>query len=279
MENNNLKNNNEKPDNNKNNKKLNIIILITVLVMFLMLISITAMQELANSKIQITYDEFVEFVNDGSVSEVTLSGSVADIKFGPEDGVTLTKKVGETEIEFRNQKEATVNLVGNENALLELLQGKDIRLEKVTPSALGSILSSILSIVLSILMAAIMRIWGADIIREFIGSATGEIIEIAHQYLLISTFFYIFLSQIFIYRNSLQGMGEVIFPLMASVAELLMRGFAAVYLAIKYGYIGMFYSGPIAWVSACLILSFGYFKSIKPIMLKIKEQSYTDKDN
>lgn len=143
----------------------------------------------------------------------------------------------------------------------------------------GVIRTSILSIVLSILMAAIMRIWGADIIREFIGSATGEIIEIAHQYLLISTFFYIFLSQIFIYRNSLQGMGEVIFPLMASVAELLMRGFAAVYLAIKYGYIGMFYSGPIAWVSACLILSFGYFKSIKPIMLKIKEQSYTDKDN
>ncbi len=152
MENNNLKNNNEKPDNNKNNKKLNIIILITVLVMFLMLISITAMQELANSKIQITYDEFVEFVNDGSVSEVTLSGSVADIKFGPEDGVTLTKKVGETEIEFRNQKEATVNLVGNENALLELLQGKDIRLEKVTPSALGSILSSILSIVLPLVI-------------------------------------------------------------------------------------------------------------------------------
>lgn len=140
----------------------------------------------------------------------------------------------------------------------------------------GVIRTSILSIVLSILMAVIMRFWGADIIREFIGSATEEIIEIAHQYLLISTFFYVFLSQIFIYRNALQGMGEVIFPLAASVAELLMRAFAAVYLAIKFGYIGMFYSGPIAWLSACIVLSFGYFRSIKPIVYKIKNSTLND---
>lgn len=134
----------------------------------------------------------------------------------------------------------------------------------------GVIQTSLLSIFLSILMAIIMRYFGADIVREFIGTASAEIIDIAHQYLLISTFFYVFLSQIFIYRNALQGMGEVIFPLVASVAELLMRAFAAVYLAIKFGYIGMFFSGPIAWVSACIILSFGYFRSIKPIVNKIR---------
>lgn len=137
----------------------------------------------------------------------------------------------------------------------------------------GVIHTSILSIVLSILMAIVMRFWGADIIKEFIGSATPKIIDIAHQYLMISTFFYIFLSQIFIYRNALQGMGEAIFPLMASIAELLMRAFAAIYLAIKFGYIGIFYSGPIAWISACIVLTFGYFRSIKPIVYKIKEQN------
>ena len=131
---------------------------------------------------------------------------------------------------------------------------------------------SILSIVLSILMAILMRFFGAEIIREFIGTATKEVIEISHQYLLIATIFYVFLSQIFIYRNALQGMGETIFPLIASIAELIMRTFAAIYLAMKFGYIGMFYSGPIAWVSACSILSFGYFRSIKPIVYKIKEE-------
>ena len=137
---------------------------------------------------------------------------------------------------------------------------------------IGVVKISLLNIGLSILMALIMRFWGTEIIKEFIGSATVEIIDIAHEYLLISTFFYIFLSQIFVYRNALQGMGEIVFPLCASIAELLMRTFAAVYWAIKFGYVGMFYAGPIAWVSACLILSIGYFRSIKPIIHKVRIQ-------
>lgn len=133
---------------------------------------------------------------------------------------------------------------------------------------LGVVKTSTINVVLSILMAFIMRFWGADIIGMFIGTATKEVINIAHQYLLISTIYYFFLGQIFIYRNALQGMGETLFPLLACVAELVMRSFAAVYLAIKFGYIGMFYAGPIAWISASSIMFFGYYRSIKHIMLK-----------
>lgn len=135
---------------------------------------------------------------------------------------------------------------------------------------LGVINTSIINIVLSLFMAFVMRLWGTDIIAAFIGSATVSIIDIAHKYLLISTVFYFFLGQIFIYRNALQGMGEGIFPTLACVAELVMRAFAAVYLAMKFGYIGMFYSGPIAWVSASTVLFFGYLYSIKHIILKLK---------
>ena len=135
---------------------------------------------------------------------------------------------------------------------------------------LGVIKTSTINIVLSIFMALLMRVLGTDIIRVFIGSATDQIIDIAHKYLLVSTVFYFFLGQIFIYRNALQGMGEVKFPLLASVAELIMRSFAAVYLAMRFGYVGMFYSGPIAWVSASAILFFGYLHSIKFIIYKLK---------
>ena len=133
---------------------------------------------------------------------------------------------------------------------------------------LGVIKTSTINIILSICMAFVMRLWGTDIIGAFIGTATKDIINIAHSYLLISTIFYFFLGQIFIYRNALQGMGETIFPTLACVAELVMRAFAAVYLAIKFGYIGMFYSGPIAWVSASTVLFFGYLYSIRKIVYK-----------
>lgn len=137
---------------------------------------------------------------------------------------------------------------------------------------LGVIKTSTINIALSILMVFVMRIWGTDIIGAFIGTATEEIIDIAHRYLLISTIFYFFLGQIFIYRNALQGMGETIFPLFACIAELIMRAFAAVYLAMKFGYIGIFYSGPIAWISASTILFLGYMGSIKHIVFKVKEK-------
>lgn len=137
---------------------------------------------------------------------------------------------------------------------------------------LGVIKTSTINIVLSIVMAFVMRFWGTNIIRAFIGTATKEIINIAHSYLLISTIFYFFLGQIFIYRNALQGMGETVFPLLSSIAELVMRAFTAVYLAIKFGYIGMFYAGPIAWVSASTVLFLGYLYSIKHIIYKVKNK-------
>lgn len=140
--------------------------------------------------------------------------------------------------------------------------------KKIKRIKLGVIKTSTINIILSVVMAMIMRYWGTDIIRAFIGTATPEIIDIAHKYLLISTAFYFFLGQIFIFRNALQGMGNASFPLFASIAELLMRSFAAVYLAMQFGYIGIFYSGPIAWISASIIVFFGYQKSIKYFTLK-----------
>ena len=134
----------------------------------------------------------------------------------------------------------------------------------------GVLNTSIINIILSIIMAFLMRYSGCDIIEAFIGSATKEIIDIAHQYLLISTVFYFFLGQIFIFRNALQGMGETMYPLFSCIADLVMRSFAAVYLAIHFGYIGIFYSGPIAWISAALILSLGYFLNLKNFILKAK---------
>ncbi len=142
---------------------------------------------------------------------------------------------------------------------------------------LGVIKTSTINIVLSILMALVMRVWGTDIIGAFIGTATEEIIDIAHHYLLISTVFYFFLGQIFIYRNALQGMGETMFPLFACIAELVMRSFAAVYLAIKFGYIGMFYSGPIAWISASAVVFIGYRASIKHIVFKVREKLHSSR--
>ena len=65
-------------------------------------------------------------------------------------------------------------------------------------------------------------------------------------------------------------MGQVVIPLSASIAELLVRSFAAVYLAVRFGYMGIFYAGPIAWVTAATIVAAGYYSSIGHIVRKAR---------
>lgn len=128
--------------------------------------------------------------------------------------------------------------------------------------------ASMINIFLSLFMAVIMHFWGANIVQLFVGGENQDVIKIAHDYLWISTLFYFFLGQIFIFRNALQGMGRPLIPLISSFAELMVRSFAAVYLAVKFNYYGIFYAGPIAWVTAAVIVSLGYYINKRRIILK-----------
>ncbi len=130
---------------------------------------------------------------------------------------------------------------------------------------------SVINLHLSIIMAFVMHFWGSEFVKIFIGGQNPDVIKIAHDYLFISSLFYFFLSQIFIYRNALQGLGRATIPLLASVGELAMRAFAAIYLAVKFGYVGMFYSGPIAWVTASLVLAGGYYTNIHRFIKEAQE--------
>lgn len=93
--------------------------------------------------------------------------------------------------------------------------------------------ASLINVILSIVMAFIMHFWGGHLVRIFVGYQNEDIVKIAHDYLFRSSLFYFFLAQIFIYRNALQGLGRAVIPMLAAVGELLMRAFAAIYLAAK----------------------------------------------
>lgn len=135
--------------------------------------------------------------------------------------------------------------------------------------------ASLINLGLSIFMAFIMHFWGGDLVRIFVGYKNEDVVKIAHDYLFISSLFYFFLAQIFIYRNALQGLGRATIPLLASVGELLMRSFAAVFLAVKISYYGVFFAGPIAWVAASLVLATGYFSTIKSFIFRTQQKLRT----
>lgn len=123
--------------------------------------------------------------------------------------------------------------------------------------------AALMSFVFSFGLAFLVRFVGKYMISVFMEQENENVINIACEYLNISTLFYFFLGMIFVFRNALQGMGKAIIPLIASIAELIMRSFAAIWLAAQIGYKGVFYAGPIAWLGAGIVVTLGYFLTIR----------------
>ena len=124
---------------------------------------------------------------------------------------------------------------------------------------------SIISLVIALIAGILMYTVGENMVDIFIKGHNEEVITQAQAYLNISVLFYFFLGQIFIYRNALQGLGKPGIPLISSIVELMMRSFAAIVLAAHIGYIGVCIASPIAWVGGSIVVSIGYFYTLKQI--------------
>lgn len=128
----------------------------------------------------------------------------------------------------------------------------------------------LISTAISICGFFLVRKIGADMIAMFIdtGSNTSDndiplILDIGRQYLVISTMFYFFLGLIFVFRNTIQGIGKPLLPLLSSITELCIRAFSAIYLAKMIGYRGIMYAGPLAWFAAGILVVCGYIYYIR----------------
>lgn len=79
------------------------------------------------------------------------------------------------------------------------------------------------------------------------GSTTPSILDTATQYLHINCIFYFVTVVISVLRNSLQGMGDLVTPLISSSIELAGKVLIVLLLVPRLGYMGVIVSEPIVW--------------------------------
>ena len=104
----------------------------------------------------------------------------------------------------------------------------------------------------------ILTLFSENIINVFMDEINPEIVVMASQYLHTIMFFLFFLGTLLIYRNVLQGVGSVGAPVLSGVIELFVRGASAIVLAINFGYSGLCFATPLAWLMGALVLFSGY---------------------
>jgi len=120
--------------------------------------------------------------------------------------------------------------------------------------------STLISIAWCIASGILLAVFSRQLVGIFIDTAAEPAATAqARSYIYMSTSLFVILGQLFIYRNVLQGIGRSFVPMMAGVAELVIRIVASLSLAQFFGYLGVFWATPLAWVGATLLLAASYF--------------------
>ena len=136
--------------------------------------------------------------------------------------------------------------------------GKMDRVRKGVRSAI------IFSGCLSVVMSFILYGFGDDIARLFLDGNNDDAIFASKTYLQTIAIFYFALAVLFVFRNALQGIGKSYVSMMAGVAELFGRIIAALILSRFFGFAGVCFASPFAWILADIpLLVIYYVKVVK----------------
>lgn len=117
----------------------------------------------------------------------------------------------------------------------------------------------------SILVGVLVIVAGPAAVSLFVGQGQEQLLDLSGQYFLANGTTYLLLSLLFIYRFSLQGLGQSFIPTVAGIMELLMRVVAAMFLSALIGFPGACLANPLAWLGALIPLGTAYYLSMKKL--------------
>ena len=117
-----------------------------------------------------------------------------------------------------------------------------------------------ISVTYSFIVGILINLFSHHLIEIFIGKGQTEVLALSKWFFLTNSSIYFFLAMLFIYRYTLQGVGETRTPTIAGIIELSMRVFAAVILSKYFGFIGAIIANPLAWIGALIPMMWKYYR-------------------
>ena len=122
----------------------------------------------------------------------------------------------------------------------------------------------LITAVISAVGAILMMLFSAQLLQMFLDiEASPEILKAGRQYIFTVAPAYISLGMILIFRNTLQGMGCSLVPLLGGAMETLSRIFTALFLAKWFGYTGACFASGITWTITGVMLLVYYVYEIR----------------
>ena len=127
-----------------------------------------------------------------------------------------------------------------------------------------------MSVAFSVAVALVLITFGPSLIALFVGAGEQEIIDYGQEYLIVNGVCYWILSLLFVFRYTLQGLGQSVVPTVAGIMELVMRAAAALALCDWLGYLGACMASPMAWLGSCVPLAIAFWWTRRSLRAQYK---------
>ena len=114
--------------------------------------------------------------------------------------------------------------------------------------------TQIMILVWSIFTMALVYFGGKYMTWLFISPSETDVVNVSVMYFRAVFWCYPFLGSIFLYRNTLQGMGYGLVPMLGGVFELAARTAIVMIVAGRTSFVGVCLSDPAAWIAALIPL-------------------------
>jgi len=120
--------------------------------------------------------------------------------------------------------------------------------------------------IMAVIVAAVVLIWGKPLLRLFIQddpAIVEQVLTYGHRFLIFMGSGLFALYMLFVYRSTLQGLGDTFVPMISGIVELFMRIGSALLLPLFMGEWGIYLSEIMAWAGAAVLLIWGYYHRVR----------------
>lgn len=143
--------------------------------------------------------------------------------------------------------------------------GQNLGAGKIDRVKQGVKQSLILTLTYSIIGGIALYMFGGVFTRLFVSGDSKVVIDASVQYLRTVAVFCWLLAMLFLYRSTIQGLGNGFIPMVSGGIELVVRVAVALILSPILGFTGICLASPIAWLGADILLLPYYHFMIKKL--------------
>lgn len=151
------------------------------------------------------------------------------------------------------------------------------KMDRIHRGVRSALLAAVLT---SLVISTVMLLSGRWILSGFVSGTEQEMaqtIDVAYRYLTIMCVCLPILYALYVFRSSLQGMGNTFLPMVSGIAELIMRTSAALILSRYIGETGVFLAEVLAWAGADVVLISSYLFTVRKVSAMLGQSTNRQK--